>query len=152
MAICYSGTTIGTFTLWQKSEVTKDGELVDEKDEKGRQVYNKFKIQIRSGNCMAIFIHVHKEEEPKNPAKPWVHTLVCFFMDEAHLKRRMEDFETGKFFTSMFSGELHDIKLNLYYKDMRTLMKYMIRDGLKVTAYYKEPKEHKAKTSNNGTN
>lgn len=143
MAIRYSGTTIGTMMVWQKSEYIKDGELVEEKDENGKQVYEKYKIQIRLGNCLTIFLHIYKEEHPKNPERPWVHQLISFFADEAHLKRCMKDFKKGHCFNGLFSGELHNIRLNLYYKDMQTLMKYMIRDGLKVTAYYKEPKQPK---------
>lgn len=147
MAIQYSGTTIGTFTLWQKSQCYNDEKkLVDEKDDKGRQVWNKYKIQIRLGNCMAIFLHIYKEDEPKDPERPWIHQLMCFFMDEKHLQRCMKHINKEHFFSSMFDGQLHGIKLNLHYKDMQTLMKYMIRDGLKVTAYYKEPKEKKTKT------
>lgn len=147
MAIQYSGTTIGTFTLWQKSQYYNDEKkLVDEKDDKGRQVWNKYKIQIRLGNCMAIFLHIYKEDEPKDPERPWIHKLMCFFMDEKHLQRCMKHINKEHFFEYMFDGQLHDIKLNLHYKDMQTLMKYMIRDGLKVTAYYKEPKEKKTKT------
>lgn len=30
-------------------------------------------------------------------------------------------------------------RLNIYYKEMLTLAKYMAKDGLKVTCYYEEP-------------
>ena len=140
MAIRYSGTTIGTFTLCQKREECVDGEWKDAKDEKGRQVYNKFRIQIRQGNCMAVFLYIYKQDPPKDPKRPWVHRLVCFFDDERHLKNCMKDY-TKDAFKGIFSGELRNIKLNIYYKEMMTLAKYMAKDGLKVTCYYKEPKK-----------
>ena len=119
MALRYSGTTIGTFTLCQKREETVDGELVEVKDEKGRQVYNKFKIQIRLANVLACFLHVHKIDNPENPKLCWRHQLVSFFVDEAHMKRCMKDYKEGCFFSGLLSGELKNIKLNIYYKDMQ---------------------------------
>ena len=141
MAIHYSGVTIGTFTLYQKREETVDGKLVDVKDAKGRQVYNKFKIQIRLSNCLMCAIHVQKVDNPANPKQCWRHDLVMFFKDEQHLKNCRKDYDQGWFFKNLFSGDLRNIKLNIYYKDMLTLAKYMTRDGLKVTCYYKEPKK-----------
>ena len=35
------------------------------------------------------------------------------------------------------------IKLNMYYKECSTLLKYFVRSGHKVTAFYKEPKKNK---------
>jgi len=140
MAIRYSGTTIGTFTLCQKREESVNGEWVEVKDDKGRQVYNKFPIQIRQGNCLAVFLHIYRQKEPKDPKRPYVHQLVSFFDDERHLKNCLKDYEKDAF-GGLFSGELRNIKLNIYYKDMLTLAKYMTRDGLKVTCYYKEPQK-----------
>ena len=137
MALRYNGNTIGTFTLSQKKEETINGELVEVKDEKGRPIYNKFKIQIRESNCLACFLHIFKEDSPKDPTKPWRHDLVMFFGDEVHMKRCLKD---GNF-EYWFSGKLSDIKLNIYYKEMLTLAKYMAKDGLKVQVYYKEPKK-----------
>lgn len=120
MAINYSGTTIGTFVLVQKN---KD-------EEKPRR----YKIQIRQSNCLMCAIHVYKFDNPENPELCWKHELVCFFLDEAHLKRCVKD----KRFSSYFSGTLTNIKLNLFYKECKTLLKYMIKDGLEVTCYYKK--------------
>ena len=142
MAIHYSGVTIGTFTLYQKREETVDGKLVEVKDEKGRQVYNKFKIQIRASNCLACFLHISKVDNPTNPKLCWRHDLVMFYADEQHLKNILKDYRKDAF-NGMFSGELHNIKLNIYYKEMLTLARYMARDGLNVTCYYKEPKKTK---------
>lgn len=137
MALTYSGKTIGTLTLCQKKKEVIDDKLVEVKDEKGRPVYNKFKIQIRQSNCLACFLHIFKEKSPKDPAKPWRHDLVLFFVDERHMKTCLQ--EGG--FEYWFSGKLTNIKLNIYYKEMQTLAKYMAKDGLKVQCYYKEDKK-----------
>ena len=126
MAIRYSGTTIGTFTLVQQR---KD-------EDKPR----KYKIQIRKANCLMCAIHVHKIENPENPKMCWRHDLVMFFNDEQHLKNciKIHEKEEGSFFENLFTGKLTDIKLNLFHKECNTLLKYMVRDGLKVQCYYKE--------------
>ena len=141
MAIEYTGTTIGTLTLCQAERVrTDDGKYVEKKDDRGRTVYNRYPIQIRYGNCMAIFIHVYKEENPKDPERCWVHSLQSFIIDEQHLKNTVRK-RKKDVFEYILSGKLRNIKLNIYYKDMQTLAKYMARDGLKVTCYYKEPRK-----------
>lgn len=121
MALRYSGTTIGRLTLVQNG--------------------NKFPIQIRQSNCLAAFLHIYKEENPENPELPWRHNLLCFFVDEPHLKRCLKDGD----FESIFWGKLKNIRLNIYYKEMITLAKYLTKDGYKVTCYYKEPKIAKKK-------
>lgn len=141
MALTYTGTTIGTLTLCQPVREKQGDQYVEKKDEKGRTVYNKFDIQIRASNCLMCAIEVHKVDNPANPKMCWRHTLVSFFADEQHLKNCRKDYKEGCFFTGLFSGELRNIKLNIYYKEMLTLAKYMTRDGLKVTCYYKEPKK-----------
>ena len=142
MAIQYNGTTIGTLTLCQAKRVKNDdGEYVEVKDEKGRTVYNKFPIQIRDGNCLAIFLHIYRQEKPEDPERPWVHQLQSFVVDEQHLKNVIKGRKDGSVFEHILNGKLKNIRLNIYYKDMLTLAKYMTRDGLKVTCYYREPKK-----------
>ena len=137
MALRYSGVTIGTLTLCQPVREKQGDQYVEKKDERGRTVYNKFPIQIRASNCLMCAIHVWKDPNPEDPERPWHHDLQLFFMDEAHMKRCLKD---GSF-EHWFSGELKNIRLNIYYKEMQTLAKYMTRDGLPVTCYYKEPKK-----------
>ena len=131
---------MGTFTLLQNKWDVVDGKYAEIKDEKGRQVYNRFPIQIRQANCLAAFLYIYKQKEPKDPKRPYVHQLVTFFADEQHIKNCLKDYKKDAF-NGIFSGELRNIKLNIYYKNMLTLAKYMTRDGLKVTCYYKEPKK-----------
>lgn len=73
-----------------------------------------------------------------------MHDLVMFFIDEQHMKRCLNNKGNGKqTFEDLFLGKLTDIKLNIYYKNMLTLAKYMVRDGLKVQIYYEDPKNKK---------
>ena len=134
--ISYTHRTMGTFTLCQESFDYVDGEVVNEKDEKGRPIYNKFRIQIREGNCLAVFMHIYKESKPKNPELPWRHELVSFFYHEAHMKNVLKD-ETIE---SFFSGKIRNIKLNLFFKESKILLKWFTKNGYKVTCYYKEVK------------
>ena len=121
----YYSTKLGTLTIVQKSHI----------DDKPR----KFKIEIREGNCLAVFLYIYKEEKPDDPKKPWVHQLVAWFNDEQHVKRVMRNY-TKDAFAGLFSAvKIEKVKLNLYYKESKTLLKYMVRDGLKVECYYKEP-------------
>lgn len=120
MPLCYSANTMGTFTLVQNG--------------------NKSKIQIRQGNCLAIFLNIYKEKEPQDPDKPWVHQLVSFFVNEQHIKNCKKDIKTN-LFKKLFGGDLKNIRLNMYYKECETLLKYFIKDGYKVQCYYKENKK-----------
>lgn len=126
MPLRYSSTTIGTFTLVQQRE----------DEEKPR----KYKIQIRQGNCLAVFLNIYKQEKPEDPKRPWVHDLVCFFVDEAHIKRCMRDYKEN-FWYSVLWGKLERIRLNMYYKENKILLKYFVKDGYNVQCYYKEPKK-----------
>lgn len=124
MPLTYNATKLGTLTLIQTDRDTKK-EM-------------KFKIQIRQGNCLAVFLNIYKQSEPKDPSKPWVHQLVMFFADEQHLKNCLKSHPDDGF-DGIFWGKIKDIKLNTYYKESRTLLKYFTQTGKKVTAYYKEP-------------
>lgn len=118
MAINYSCTTIGTLTLCQNE--------------------HKFNIQIRTSNCFAVFLHIYKQEEPEDPSRPYVHTLVQFFGNEQHLKNCLK--ENGSF-EYWLGGKLTNIKLNIFYEEMEKLAKYMAKSGLEVKCYYKEVKK-----------
>ena len=120
MALHYYSTTIGTFTLVQKE--------------------NSSKIQIRQGNCLAVFMNIYKLKEPEDPKRPWMHQLVSFFCDEQHIKNCFNDYKKDVF-KRIFWGDLKNIKLNLYYKESHVLLKYLTKDGYKVQCFYKEPKK-----------
>lgn len=138
MALTYTGVTIGTLTLCQPVREKQGDEYVIKTDERGRTVYNRYPIQIREANVLACFLHIWKDPTPKDPERPWHHDLQMFFADEMHMKRCLKKHT----FEQLFMGKLTNIKLYLYYKEMQTLQKYMVRAGLKVTGYYKEPKKN----------
>lgn len=118
----YTSTKLGTLTIVQQR-----GD-----EEKPR----KFKIEIREGNCLAVFLYIYKEEKPDDPKKPWVHQLVAWFDDEQHMKRVIRHY-TKDAFAGIFSAiKIEKVKLNIYHKECKTLLKYMVRDGLKVECYY----------------
>lgn len=139
MALRYSGVIIGTLTLCRPVKEMEGDKCIEKKDEKGRMVYNKYKIQIRQSNALMCALYVHKVVNLEDPKRCWMHDLVMYFEDEQHLKNCMKEYKTGAF-EHIFFGKLKDVRLNIYYKEMLTLAKYMTRDGLQVTCYYEEPK------------
>lgn len=102
----------------------------------------RYRIQIRRGNCLAVFIHERKIEEWEAGYKRGrvVHSLYLFYNDEQHLKRCIKQFG------DMFDDEVVSIRLNTYYKESLVLARHMARCGHRVTLYYQEPKETKCKT------
>ena len=126
MAIRYNGNIMGTVTIAQQR---KD-------EDKPR----KYKIQIRQGNCLAVFLHVYKFENLEDPKKCWMHQLINFFDDEQHIKNCMKNFPSHDCL-DFFFGKVVSVKLNLFYKESNILLKYFVRSGHKVTCYYKEDKK-----------
>lgn len=117
MALTYTETTIGKIVI-------KQGD-------------NKFNLQIRKGNCLAVIIHERKcteEELKEDPKGKYVHTLYSFFVDEQHLKNLLKN--EGK----VFFDDVVSIELNMFYKENYTLLKYFVKSGYKVKCYYKEEK------------
>lgn len=114
----YGSTTIGTMRI-------KQGECT-------------FDIQIRQGNCLAVLIHARKstpEELEEHPEGKYVHTLYNFFADAPHMARIIKN--EGR----LFFDEVKSIKLNTYYKECFTLLKYFNLAGHKVTCFYEAPKK-----------
>ena len=115
MALKYSERTIGKIVI-------KQGE-------------NKFNLQIRQGNCLAVLINVRKateEELKEHPNGKYIHTLYSFYCDEQHLKILLKN--VG----SVLFDEVVSIELNMFYKENYTLLKYFVKSGYKVKCYYKE--------------
>ena len=127
MALRYNGNIMGTVTIAQQRQ----------DEDKPR----KYKIQIRQGNCLAVFLYVYKEENPEDPKKCWVHQLMNFLADEQHLKNIFKDVKNDVFAYMLSANWIDKVELNLFYKESNTLLKYMVRDGLKVKCYYKEGKK-----------
>lgn len=124
----YNGTTIGTIRIEQ--------EIGGEK--------RKFNLQIRQGNCLAVIIHVRKatkEELAENPEGRYFHTLFAFYSDNDHLANIWKN-DTKH--DVLFGEKILKIRLNMYYKECSTLLKWYTKSGHKVECYYKEPKAKKA--------
>jgi len=119
MALTYNATKIGEISL---------------KDSKGRA----YKVQIRQGNCLAVLLYVrkpHEDELERNPEAKKIHELWSFYGDEQHLKNILKN-EGDVLFHAHVTG----IRLNVYYKECNTLLKYFALSGHKVTCYYEQPK------------
>ena len=117
----YNGTTIGKIVIEQECG-----------DEKLR-----FPIQIRQGNCLAVFLFVRKatpEELAKDPKGKWYHQPYSFFVDERHCENLIKN--EG----SLFCDKVVSIKLNMFYRENYKLLKYFVLSGYKVTCYFKAPK------------
>lgn len=103
-----------------------------------KQGDDKFKIQIRQGNCLAVFIYVRKateEELAKNPDGKYYHQLYSFFVDEGHCKNLMKEYG------NVLGTDVVGIKLNMAYKESWKLLKYFMKSGYKVQCYNKEEKK-----------
>ena len=123
--ISYNENIMGTITIAQQRK--------DEDEPR------KFEIQIRQGNCLAVFLYVYKFENLEDPKKCWMHQLMNFLADEQHLKSLTKNREHKDIFAWMLNANWIDkVELNLFYKESNTLLKYMVRDGLKVECYYKK--------------
>ena len=127
MAIRYNGNVMGTITIAQQRE----------NEDKPR----KYKIQIRQGNCLAVFLHVYKFKNLEDPKKCWMHQLINFLGNEQHIKNEFKERKTNVFAWILSADWIDKVELNLFYKESNTLLKYMVRDGLKVKCYYKEDKK-----------
>jgi len=124
MPLTYNKNVMGVITIAQQR---KD-------EDKPR----KYKIQIRQGNCLAVFLYVYKQKNPEDSKRPWVHQLMNFLDNEQHLKNIVKDCKHNVFAWMLSADWIDKVELNLYYKESNTLLKYMVRDGLKVNCYYKK--------------
>lgn len=130
MAVYYSSNKLGTITVVQQKQ-----------NAKGESVPQKFNIQIRQGeNCLAVFLYVYKHPTPTDPKRPWVHQFLGYFNDDKHIKSYVGSKKENAFACLFNADSIKKVKLNLYYKQSNILLKYMVRDGLKVECYYKEEK------------
>lgn len=131
MPLIYTEELLGTVTICQQRKC----------EYKPR----KYKIQIRRGNCLAVFIYVYKDDNPKDPGKPWVHQLINFLDNEQHIENLINRYGKAVFADMLSADRIDKIELNLFYKESNVLLKYMVQDGLKVTCYNREPKPKKKK-------
>lgn len=105
-----------------------------------KQNGQKFNVDIRNGNCLAVFVYIRKatpDELAKDPNGKYFHMLYSFFGDEKHCKNMMKEYG------NVLGDDVVSIKLNMYYKESWTLLKYFVKSGYKVHCFYKEPKKEK---------
>lgn len=99
MAITFSEILLGTMTL----------------ERNGQQ----FEVQIRQGNCLAVFI---TESETH-------YHLYWFFGDEKHLKR------IKKAEGWILPDKIISCRLDTSHKESMTLLKHLVNEGVEVTCY-----------------
>lgn len=99
MAITFSEILLGTITLERNGE--------------------QFEVQIRQGNCLAVFI---TESETQ-------YHLYWFFADETHLKR------IKKAEGWILPDKIVSCRLNINHKESITLLKHLTQEGIEVICY-----------------
>ena len=92
---------------------------------RGDDVYT---IKIHAANALCAFIY-HYEVNGEKKA-----SLYMFLGDEKHIKNIMDEFGT------LFSDEVEEVRLNVFYKESQKLIMPMCKSGYKVVCYYEEPK------------
>lgn len=92
------------------------------------------KIDIHSANALCAFVYHYTKKDGTKMAQ-----LVSFFADEPHIKRCEKKFESHDCL-DFFYGDITSVKLNLYYKESKILLKHFVKHH-KVTCYYKEDKK-----------
>ena len=85
-----------------------------------KQSEREYKIEIRRGNCLAVFVHEREDE----------YHLYNFYVDESHIKRIIKSNDRLLF------DDVVSCRLNLRYKESLTLAKYIVKDGVEVVCYY----------------
>ena len=86
-------------------------------------------------------MHIYKFKNLEDPKKCWMHQLMNFLANEQHLKNIVKEEKENIFARMLSADKITKVKLNLFYKESNTLLKYMVRDGLKVECYYKGDKK-----------
>lgn len=119
----------------------KIGEISVRREEKKDEFIN-FKLNIYSGNCLAIVLYEFKDSETKESK----YNFWCFWNDLQHLKRCLG---LKKGYNNLFKDEGSDnwtkIKLNTYYSQSIKMADLFAKAGHKVELYYKPFKAKKIK-------
>ena len=89
----------------------------------------KFTVNIYACNALAAFIYEYKANDGSDR-----YTLEGFFLDNAHVRRIVKS--CGK----PLEDGVKSIRLNIWYKEARNLMRTLTKYGYEVQVYY-EPKK-----------
>lgn len=97
---------------------------------------HRYTVNIYACNAIAAFIQEWKDENGKEMYNVW-----SFWVDKQHVKNIVKN--CG----NVFCGEtVTNIRLNMYYKyAAKQVLDILLKNGYKVTCYYKEPKQRKEK-------
>ena len=94
-----------------------------------KQKENVYDVNIYNGNALAIFICEYEQNGEER------YILYDFFADSKHCENIVKN--GGK----LFSDEVVDIQLNIWYLHAQKLLKILVKNGYKVSCYYEEAKE-----------
>lgn len=89
-------------------------------------------VKIHPANALCAFIYHYKDEKGDKYAQLW-----NFLADTQHIKNIMKNSSDH----TLLGTSVVSVKLNVYYKEARTLIEPMCKSGYKVTCYYKEAKK-----------
>lgn len=89
-------------------------------------------VKIHWANALCAFIYHYKAEDGRKMVQ-----LISFFADEQHIKNCEKSYGDP---LGIFMGEIVSVRLNLFYKESRTLLKHIVKHH-EVKCYYKEDKK-----------
>lgn len=90
------------------------------------------RVNIFGGNALCIFTYWYKDDKTGKTMEQ----MLNFYVDEQHIKNILKKYKRLE-----PVDDITSIRLNLYYKEASILLKYFVKEGYKVTCYYKEPKK-----------
>lgn len=85
-----------------------------------------YDVNIYAGNALAIFICEYEQNGEER------YIVYNFFADKKHCDNITKNDK------QLFSDEIVNIELNLYYKSAQTLLNILVKNGYKVSCYYQE--------------
>lgn len=123
----------------------KIGEVfIEQEKEKG--VKHSFKLDMYTGNCLAIVLYNYKVKDNDNGNMVEKYSLYCWFSDMKHLKNCLG---LSNQYKDNVLTEIKKVRLNTYYLNDRVpellKMAYLFtKANIKVELFYKEPKKDKS--------
>ena len=87
-----------------------------------------YDVNIYAGNALAIFIYEYEQNGKER------YGLYNFFAGEDHCNNIIKNDKR------LFSDDIVNIELNLYYKSAKTLLNILVKNGYKVLCYCEKMK------------
>ena len=88
-----------------------------------------YDVNIYVGNALAIFLSEFELDGEER------YLVYAFFADKKHCDNIIKSEKR------LFTDEVVNIELNLFYKSAQTLLNILIKNGYKVSCYYEKPKQ-----------